>query len=110
MDLTDKWEDVADALNDAISIAWDGCHKIYVLLDEEEHKLMDGYGYDPLLRLDSIGKDKALAELKEWYDVSCGLRFVNSVRSFPADPNKGFTQIIPQFSEEDEYDEDEDDA
>ena len=29
-----RWDDVATAVEEAVSIAWDGCHKIYVLMDE----------------------------------------------------------------------------
>lgn len=100
----DRWENIAAVLRtDAVSIAWDTCHKIYVLLDEPQHKLMASYGYDPLYRIDAIGgPDAALAILRQWWDESCGLRFINSVRTVPGDPNDGFTDLIPQFAEEDD--------
>lgn len=99
-DLTENWQNIEQALGSAVSIAWDGCHKIYILLDEEQHQQMDGYGYDPLLRLDAIGADRALALLREWYADSCALRFINTVRTNRADPNEGFTALISQFEDE----------
>lgn len=53
---------------DALGFAWDGCHKIYVLRNQEEQaELIDlGYGtYEP-------------QELPDVWARSCGLRFVSS--------------------------------
>ena len=87
-------------LNGAVSIAFDTCHKIYILEDEEQHELMKSYGYDPLIRISEIGEDRALETLQGWFEESCALRFISSVRSVPEDPNKGFTDVIAQMDEE----------
>lgn len=95
-------EEVREALEDAVSIAWDGCHKIYILLDEEQHQKMIEYGYDDphddgyLQRVKDA--DEAMLQIVESFNSSCCLRFVQSVRSVPEGENEndGFTSIIPQ--------------
>lgn len=73
----------------AYSITWDGCHKIYVLMDEDEHRTMKEFGYHPLLRVKSV--DEALQILRRWFDEACFLRFVCSV-----DAAAGFKDLIAQ--------------
>lgn len=94
---------IHDVLADAKALAWDGCHKIYVLMDDEQVTLMQGYGYgsgpgesELVLVTDP---DAALDTLREWWDASCGLRFINTVRTVKGDPNKGFGDLIAQFEE-----------
>ena len=91
------WKAIEKTLEDAVSIAFDTCHKIYVLQDEGQHQQMESYGYDPLIRIESIGVESALLQLKDWYAQSCGLRFINAVRTVDGNPNDGFTNLIAQF-------------
>lgn len=100
------WTAVEEVLDQAHSIAWDGCHKIYVLLDEEQTALMESYGYredDSQMYLASefASTDDLYAWLQNWWDESCGLRFISAVRTDEEDPNAGFTQLIAQFEDED---------
>jgi hypothetical protein len=110
--LAEGWAKVEGALAGAKSIAWEGCHKIYVLMDDEQTEEMRQYGYDqaPSQLVLVTDPSEALATLREWYDASreCGLQFISAVRTVPAgvDPNVGFTNLIPQFAEDDdEYEE-----
>lgn len=96
------WKNVEKSLNEAVSITWDTCHKIYVLMDEEQHEQVIEYGYDPIIRVEDV--DDALDTLKDWFGDSCGLRFIQAVKTVEGDPNEGFKSLIPQC----EYDEDED--
>ena len=106
MNLDDNWREIRTTLDSAVSIAWDTCHKIYILMDEPEHQQMESYGYDPLLRLDEIGgPDYAYSLLREWFEESCGLRFVSAVKTVPGNPNDGFTSLISQFEDEDDLEE-----
>lgn len=97
---------VAERVRDAKAIAWDTCHKIYVLMDDEQVDLMREYEYDPLITADEATPDKMFELLQEWYDRSCGLRFISAVTTNHIDPNAGFEDLIAQF-EGDEDDEDE---
>jgi len=81
------------------AIAWDGCHKIYVLMDDEQVTEMEGYGYEGDFLIKTHGKfvDDVLAIVKHWYDESCGLRFIEAVSTNHEDSNAGFTSLIAQF-------------
>lgn len=96
------WDAVEDALADAKGIAWDTCHKIYVLMDDEQMALMREYEYDPLLSADTMTQDEMLAKLKEWFEQSCGLRFISAVSTNHENPNAGFEDLIEQGATENE--------
>jgi hypothetical protein len=81
----------------AVSITWEGCHKIYICLDQESHKQMLEIGYEMVPVKD---KAEALDQLYEWFDASCSLRFINACEG-----EDTFHDVIPQF----DYDEDEED-
>lgn len=99
-----NWEPVKAALKNARGIAWDGCHKIYVLMDDRQVAEMRSYGYGEdddgsklvgpahhewPLRLDIV---------QNWYDSSCPLKFVNSVKS--PGRNEDFVGLIEQGEDE----------
>jgi len=90
---------VKERVSEAKAIAWDTCHKIYVLMDDEQVELMREYGYDPLITKDQMTPDQMLTTLEEWYEESCSLRFINAVSTNHIDPNKGFEPLIEQFEE-----------
>jgi hypothetical protein len=88
------WETVRDYIPDALGMYWDGCHKIYLSMDEEDVAKMADYGYD--------FHEPDFDLLKEWFDQSCGLRFVSAVHTNHDDPNAGYESLIPQFAFDDE--------
>lgn len=87
---------LAERLEDAKAIAWDTCHKIYVLMDNEQVELMRGYEYDPLITSEEQNPEEMFETIKSWYQQSCGLRFVDAVSTNHEDPNLGFETIIAQ--------------
>jgi hypothetical protein len=105
-----NFDEVAIAINYAKGVAWDTCHKIYLLMDDEQVSKMREYGYgdeqdpDSLITREQMTADEMLETVKKWFDDSCGLRFVQSVETNHEDPNEGFVSLIGQF----EYDECED--
>ena len=90
-------------LEKAVSITWEGCHKIYICLDQESHNQLIEYEYEMVPVKD---KAEALAQLYDWWEVSCGLRFIQGVEG-----EDTFHDVIPQFDyeEEDEEEEEEED-
>lgn len=88
----------------AEGIAFDTCHKIYVLLDQPQMALMKEYGYDPLISSEQMTPEQMYGQIRDWYAESCMLRFVHAVRTVKGDPNDGFIDLIPQGadSEDDE--------
>ena len=90
------WAKVEVATEMAKGIAFDGCHKIYVLMDDQQVAEMKGYGYDLLFTSSDLTPAEMLGTIQTWWNASCGLRFVNGVRSVAGDPNEGFIDLIPQ--------------
>lgn len=87
---------VKERVVDAKAIAWDTCHKIYLLMDDEQVELMRTYGYDPLITNNEMSADEMFATLEKWFDDSCGLRFIDAVNTNHDDPNAGFETLIGQ--------------
>lgn len=96
---------VAERVGDAKAIAWDTCHKIYLLMDDEQVELMREYEYDPLITKEQATPEEMFATLQEWYKDSCGLRFIQAVTTNLVDPNMGFESLIDQGWSEDENEE-----
>lgn len=100
-------EAVKRALSTAVGMAWDGCHKIYILMDDKQYSMQSLYGYgdgsdaSKLLRIRQTpqGREEALATLEEWYETSCGLRFVNTVTSRPGHLTEAYEALVEQFEE-----------
>jgi hypothetical protein len=82
---------VRERVSEAKAIAWDTCHKIYILMDDNEVGLMRKYEYDPLITKEEMTSEEMLATLEKWYEDSCGLRFIESVSS-----TTGFDTLIRQ--------------
>jgi len=91
-----SFELVEERVREAEAIAWDTCHKIYLLMDSEQVELMREYGYDPLITKYEATPEQMLNTVIEWYEDSCGLRFVDAVSTNHADPNAGFETLIGQ--------------
>lgn len=99
-----SWDKVEVAVEMAKGIAFDECHKIYVLMDDEQMALMKGYGYERMHAADKTPPAVMLHIIKGWYASSCMLRFVSAVRTVEGDPNDGFIDLIAQGEDDDEYD------
>lgn len=110
--MEDYWSDVEYAMEDAYLVAFDGCHKIYLAMDEEQAEwFRNNYnGQDDNTDMNfSASSHKMLEKVREWYEGSCSLRFIQSVETNKEDPNAGFKSLIPQgASDEDGWYEDED--
>ena len=87
---------IEERVSEARAIAWDTCHKIYLLMDDEQVELMREYGYDPLITKEEMKPEEMLSTLEKWYEDSCGLRFVEAVSTNHIDPNAGFESLVEQ--------------
>lgn len=95
----DVWVDVEASLDEAKGISFDGCHKIYILLDDQQVKqsVEWGYGEDGSFLITDQSVSEMLATVKKWYADSCGLKFVQSVETVDGlTPDSMFDSIIPQ--------------
>jgi hypothetical protein len=106
------WDLVQDRIEDAKGIAFDTCHKIYVLMDDAQMAQMKNYGYgdepdtDCLIYATEMSASEMFDKVKKWYDQSCGLRFVEAVSTVDGDPNDGFETLIGQGDTDEEECED----
>jgi len=91
---------INDRVRSAKAIAWDNCHKIYILMDNEQVELMRSYGYEPLITDDQMSSDEMFNTVMEWYEDSCSLRFIDAVSTNHINPNAGFETLVSQFDEE----------
>lgn len=86
------WRLVEQSLRNARAMHFDGCHKIYLSMDDGQVEEMRGYGYNVA--------SPDLEVLRDWWEQSCGLRFVTAVHTNAADPNAGFITLIDQGEDE----------
>lgn len=93
-----------DLLYQTHSVSYDGCHKIYLNMDEQQTEKMIGYGYDKTI---SDTPDAMKNVVVQWYDDSCSLRFIDAVFTNDDEADK-FVSVVPQFFGEDGEDEEDD--
>lgn len=84
---------LVDLLRIAKAMTWDGCHKIYMVMDQGQ--------VDEFTALDYTLVPPDLTLMQAWWEESCSLRFVQAVWTRD-EPSEGFVSVIDQFSEEDE--------
>jgi hypothetical protein len=96
------YTEVSVAMKFAKGIAFDTCHKIYLLMDDQQIYKMREYGYgdendpDSLITREQMTTDQMLETVKIWFESSCGLRFIYAVSTNEEDPNAGFECLIGQ--------------
>ena len=103
---------VKEYTDDAKAIAFDTCHKIYILLDDNQVTLSRSYGYgekgDDLITAEQMNSSELATVLTTWYNHSCSLKFINAVATNP-DGTDNFISVVDQFENLDDEDEDDED-
>lgn len=96
-------QNILTAAEHATIAAWDGCHKIYLGLDDAQAKRFEELEYKYLEYPETMIPDDTYRILTTWFNNSCPLRFIQAVASVEEgeDPNKGYTNLIPQGVEGD---------
>lgn len=89
-------EIIKDRLESAKGIGWDTCHKIYILMDNNQMNKMEEYGYNPLISSNQMTTNEMFETIQSWWDQSCGLRFVSAVSTNEINPILGFENLISQ--------------
>lgn len=84
-----------ELVSTADSIAWDGCHKIYILQDSDQTDKMKNYGYDYLWTKGMMDTDSMVNTIYQWWRQSCELRLVDSVATGDRSTDQ-FTTVVPQ--------------
>jgi hypothetical protein len=98
--ITDKLGELHEVLSDAKGIAWDTCHKIYIMMDDQEVSQMRDYEYDPLLTSADTTPEQMLAEVLRWYNDSCSLRFIDVTST--GENGTEFYSLMGQFEDEED--------
>ena len=97
---TEERAELREYLATAAGIAWDTCHKIYVLMDSEQVQVMRALGYgdeeDPasLMTSSELTPLQMSATISKWFEDSCNLRFIHAVATAP--DGEEFFGIVPQ--------------
>lgn len=94
--MEEYWDAVEDAVQDALLIAWDTCHKIYLAMDSEQADWFREHYSDCYF---TGTPDEMLALLHDWYEQSCPLKFIQAVTTTD-NPNDGYESLIPQGAED----------
>lgn len=101
----DLFDSVKEEIHNAHLVAWDGCHKIYLAMDEIEAQwFLENYPEVVVADAETM-----LATVVKWYERSCWLRFVQAVAHNEEDPNLGYTTLIGQGDDAEDTDEEEED-
>lgn len=96
--LSEVLEPVENYIGATYLVAFDGCHKIYMAFDRHQADwFRDEYPHTV-----EGDQDKMLEAIQTWWDESCVLKFVSGVVHDAEDPNRGFTQVVPQGAEAEE--------
>ena len=105
------FQEVKLFLHEALIVAWDGCHKIYIGMDEQELEwLRENYASTDNSTSQtfegSVGE--MLQMVATWWTQSCPLRFIYAVYTNEENPNEGFVSVIEQGAYEEEEEDDDD--
>jgi hypothetical protein len=95
MSISEYHTKLQELVSTADSIAWDGCHKIYIQQDQQQTDKMKNYGYDYLWTKDMMDTDSMVNTIYQWWRQSCGLRLVDSVSTGHRSEDL-FTTVVPQ--------------
>lgn len=86
------WERIAERVESAVLIEWDGCHKIYIHTCEQPEDV-----FKESFTAEVMSSDEMLETLKAWWDESCWLKLIQEVAS--AGDISGYISLIEQGEE-----------
>jgi len=85
---------LSELISEADSVAFDGCHKIYLNMDPKQTMKMINYGYTNLVTDTPAAMEDAVWR---WYEDSCSLRFIDAVFTNDDDTDKFVVVVGQQF-------------
>ena len=97
-------ERVATAIMDCEGVAFDGCHKVFILMDKAQVEKMRSIGYGDrtdiekgdsrLVTVEDSPRSAMFQLVRDWYIQSCELKFIQSIRT--GDDKEEFGNVISQ--------------
>ena len=85
-------KDLRDKIGSCKAIAWDTCHKIYILMDDKSENKMREDGYTSLILASDMTPNLLYSVVLNWYKKSCGLKFIEAISN-----DEDFYTIVGQF-------------
>jgi len=85
----EAWDRVRAALPHARKVSFDGCHTIYLLMDETQVLLSDQHGFPSL--------DPTLEHVKDWFNGSCPMTAVIALSTKPSTGSSRRRVLIGEF-------------
>jgi hypothetical protein len=76
---TEERKDLREKVSSCKGIAWDNCHKIYILMTDEEIVKMREYGYTSLILASDLTPNLLYSVVLHWYKIACPLKFIEAV-------------------------------
>jgi hypothetical protein len=76
---TEERKDLREKVSSCKGIAWDNCHKIYILMTDEEIEKMRGYGYTSLILASDLTLNLLYSVVLHWYKIACPLKCIEAV-------------------------------
>lgn len=89
-------KEIKESLATAKGIAWDTCHKIYVLMDDNQVALTKRHGYEAIIESKYASPELMFKALREWYKVSCPLRLINRCETNLNNDTTNFYTLVAQ--------------
>lgn len=94
-------DDVLHALTKSVAVAFDGCHKIYLLADKDVAEAFEAEDSMPVLYLDTkTAPDLGLARdaVRGMWNISCPLKFIQRIDGDLQD-NDSYSTVVDQGTE-----------
>jgi hypothetical protein len=88
---TEERKDLHEKINNCKAIAFDTCHKIYILMDKQELEKMKGYGYEAVIEAEYSTPSIMYSSVLNWYKNSCGLEFINATSTLDSGETDFYT-------------------
>jgi hypothetical protein len=85
---------VSDAVKKAHLVAYDGCHKIYLAMDEPQAKWFRKFYTNSEDKVVAGPADEMLLHLVEWWESACPCRFIMAV--YTKEDDSDFVELVPQ--------------
>lgn len=88
---TEERKDLRDKVSSCKAIAWDTCHKIYILMDDKSEDKMREYGYTSLILASDLTPSLLYSVVLNWYKKSCPLKFIYAITN-----DEDFYSVVSQ--------------
>ena len=87
---------IKERLSSCVAITWDECHKMYILMDDNQVKQCESYGYNTFAYAKENTTFGLYRIILSWYNQACELRMLDAVTTLE-DGEEEYERLIEQF-------------